>query len=131
MAGSKDTGTGGINIDGDLYTMDVVEKDSPEDKGGGKYGKWSPGEVAVDNSVKDISKPTKETFAKYLSKTTLGKQGTAADLMKVAMLRVAGEGQRELCRGQGAELGWNRAPGVLTPLQVVDIFSIRGELDAP
>jgi geranylgeranyl pyrophosphate synthase len=38
------------------------------------------------------------------------------------MLRVAAEGQRELCRGQGAELMWTRKPGVLTPLQVVNIF---------
>jgi geranylgeranyl pyrophosphate synthase len=38
------------------------------------------------------------------------------------MLHVAAEGQRELCRGQGTELDWNRAPGVLTPVQVVDIF---------
>lgn len=41
---------------------------------------------------------------------------------KVEMLRVAAEGQRELCRGQGAELVWTRRPGVLTPLQVVEIF---------
>ena len=41
---------------------------------------------------------------------------------KVEMLRVAAEGQRELCRGQGAELLWTRKPNVLTPLQVVDIF---------
>lgn len=38
------------------------------------------------------------------------------------MFRVAAEGQRELCRGQGAELLWTRRPAVLTPLQVVDIF---------
>ncbi len=41
---------------------------------------------------------------------------------KAAMLQVAAEGQRELCRGQGAELVWTRQPGVLTPVQVVDIF---------
>ena len=41
---------------------------------------------------------------------------------KTEMLRVAAEGQRELCRGQGAELDWNRSPVVLTPVQVVDIF---------
>jgi geranylgeranyl pyrophosphate synthase len=39
-----------------------------------------------------------------------------------AMVRVAGEGQRELCRGQGAELGWTRNPAPLTPVQVLDIF---------
>lgn len=80
MAGSKDTGTGGINIDGDLYTMDVFEPGSPEDSDGGKYGRWSPGDVSVDKSIKDISKPTKETFAKYLSNTTLGKPGTSVEL---------------------------------------------------
>ena len=41
---------------------------------------------------------------------------------RAEMLRVAAEGQRELCRGQGAELVWARKPGVLTPLQVVEIF---------
>jgi geranylgeranyl pyrophosphate synthase len=41
---------------------------------------------------------------------------------KVAMMQVAAEGQRELCRGQGAELAWMRKPGVLSPVQVVDIF---------
>ena len=41
---------------------------------------------------------------------------------KSAMIRVASEGQRELCRGQGAELAWSRKPSVLTPLQVIDIF---------
>ncbi len=39
-----------------------------------------------------------------------------------AMVRVASEGQRELCRGQGAELAWSHRPSVLTPLQVIDIF---------
>ena len=38
---------------------------------------------------------------------------------------IAAEGQRELCRGQGAELLWTRKPGVLTPLQVVDIFRLK------
>ena len=41
---------------------------------------------------------------------------------RAEMLRVAAQGQRELCRGQGAELIWSRRPGVLTPLQVVEIF---------
>jgi geranylgeranyl diphosphate synthase, type II len=41
---------------------------------------------------------------------------------KCETLRVASEGQRELCRGQGAELDWNRSPGILTPVQVVEIF---------
>ncbi len=41
---------------------------------------------------------------------------------KVAMLRVASEGQRELCRGQGAELCWARHPGPLSSFDVLDIF---------
>jgi hypothetical protein len=70
---SKDTGTGGINIDGDLYSVDVGASDIE----GGNQGKWSPGDVAVDKSVKDISKPTRETFAKYMSRTTLATAGAA------------------------------------------------------
>jgi hypothetical protein len=80
MASIKDTGTGGINLNGDVYTMDVFEEGSTDDSAGGKYGKWNSGDIKVDKSKKDISTPTKETFAKYLSKTTLGKEGTAADL---------------------------------------------------
>jgi len=41
---------------------------------------------------------------------------------KVEMLRVASEGQRQLCRGQGAELCWARKPQPLTTVQVLDIF---------
>jgi geranylgeranyl pyrophosphate synthase len=41
---------------------------------------------------------------------------------KVEMLRIAGEGQRELCRGQGAELVWARRPQPLTSPEVLDIF---------
>ena len=41
---------------------------------------------------------------------------------KAEMLRVAAEGQRELCRGQGAELVRTRRPGVLSTLQVLEIF---------
>ena len=44
---------------------------------------------------------------------------------KCELLRVAAEGQRELCRGQGTELEWNRNPAVLTPLQVIDIFRLK------
>ncbi|HMJ88617.1 MAG TPA: polyprenyl synthetase family protein [Candidatus Acidoferrum sp.] len=42
---------------------------------------------------------------------------------KAAMLLVAARGQRELCRGQGAELCWARKPEPMTSLQVLDIFS--------
>jgi len=46
----------------------------------------------------------------------------AAAEAKSEMIRAAAEGQRELCRGQGAELVWTRCPGALTPLQVIEIF---------
>ena len=75
-----DTGTGGINLNGDLYTIDVVKPNSPEDSSGGKQGVWTPGQVTVDKTIKDISTPTRETFAKYLSNSTLGKAGTSVDL---------------------------------------------------
>jgi hypothetical protein len=68
---SKNTGTGGINIDGKIYTPDVGVPDGQ----GGSQGNYSSGDIAVDKTVKDLSKPTKETFAKYLSNSTLAKIG--------------------------------------------------------
>jgi geranylgeranyl diphosphate synthase, type II len=47
---------------------------------------------------------------------------------KARMLLVASQGQRELCRGQGAELCWARLPASLTQRQVLDIF---GKKTAP
>ncbi len=41
---------------------------------------------------------------------------------KAAMLRVASDGQRQLCRGQGAELFWTRQPAPLKTAEVLDIF---------
>ncbi len=41
---------------------------------------------------------------------------------KAQMLKVAAEGQRELCRGQGAELIWANSPKPLTRKEVLDIF---------
>jgi len=41
---------------------------------------------------------------------------------RAAMSAVAAAGQRELCRGQGAELLWARRPQPLSSLQVLDIF---------
>ncbi len=38
------------------------------------------------------------------------------------MLRVAAEGQRELCRGQGTELAWAQEPQPLKSTQVLEIF---------
>src|SRR5437867_3084794 len=41
---------------------------------------------------------------------------------KAQMILVASQGQRQLCRGQGAELCWARKPQPLTSSQVLDIF---------
>jgi geranylgeranyl pyrophosphate synthase len=41
---------------------------------------------------------------------------------RAAMIQIASAGQRELCRGQGAELCWARQPKPLTSLEVLDIF---------
>jgi hypothetical protein len=64
-----DTGTGGFPVGSDRYTYDVgsdVGDQQPKEK-------WSPGQVSVDNSVKDLSAGTKRTLASYLSDTTMGK----------------------------------------------------------
>jgi geranylgeranyl pyrophosphate synthase len=42
--------------------------------------------------------------------------------IRAASLKVAAEGQRELCRGQGAELLWNNHPVALSTTQVLEIF---------
>src|SRR2546422_389394 len=41
---------------------------------------------------------------------------------RAEMLLIASQGQRQLCRGQGAELCWARTPRPLTQTQVLDIF---------
>ncbi|HAL70399.1 MAG TPA: polyprenyl synthetase, partial [Verrucomicrobiales bacterium] len=45
-----------------------------------------------------------------------------ASHIRSACLKVAAEGQRELCRGQGAELLWNNHPVALSNTQVLEIF---------
>jgi geranylgeranyl diphosphate synthase type II len=47
--------------------------------------------------------------------------GAPADRM-AEMLRAATDGHRQLCLGQGAELGWARRPEPLDPAAVLDIF---------
>lgn len=51
----------------------------------------------------------------------IGECDVAAEI-KAQMLKVAAEGQRELCRGQGAELAWARDPKPLKTTQVIKIF---------
>jgi geranylgeranyl diphosphate synthase, type II len=42
--------------------------------------------------------------------------------LRTAALKVAAVGQRELCKGQGAELLWTRTPTALSTPQVIEIF---------
>jgi hypothetical protein len=80
---SKDTGTGGINIDGKVHSMDVgLSNQENQDLSAINGGNWSSGDISVDKTVKDISAPTRETFAKYLSKTTLGSAGSSTHANK-------------------------------------------------
>ena len=45
-----------------------------------------------------------------------------APAIRSSMIRIAAEGQRELCRGQGAELIWTQKPEALSSAQVLEIF---------
>jgi geranylgeranyl diphosphate synthase, type II len=45
--------------------------------------------------------------------------------LRAAVVRVAAEGQRALCRGQGAELAWAQKPLPLDPAQVLEIFRLK------
>ncbi len=51
----------------------------------------------------------------------LATSGVSAE-QRARMLQVAAEGQRQLCRGQGAELCWAHKPEPLRPNDVLDIF---------
>ncbi len=49
----------------------------------------------------------------------------APDAEKVRLLRVAAEGHRSLCLGQGSELAWMRSPKTLRVSEVLDIFRMK------
>ena len=51
----------------------------------------------------------------------LGASRVSAE-QRAEMLLAASQGQQQLCRGQGAELCWARAPQPLSQTQVLDIF---------
>jgi geranylgeranyl diphosphate synthase type II len=51
----------------------------------------------------------------------LASSGVSAE-QRAAMVQVAAAGQRQLCRGQGAELCWARQPAPLKPNEVLVIF---------
>ena len=41
------------------------------------------------------------------------------------LIRIAAHGQRDLCRGQGAELAWQQNPTPLTSGQILEIFRLK------
>lgn len=45
------------------------------------------------------------------------------DASRVEIIRIAAEGHRSLCLGQGAELSWARKPGPLSADEVINIFA--------
>jgi geranylgeranyl pyrophosphate synthase len=42
--------------------------------------------------------------------------------VRATLVRIAAEGHRQLCAGQGAELAWGRAPKALSSAAVIEIF---------
>lgn len=60
------TGTGGFEVDGKVYTYDVGDPDAAGIDGGSP----NHGDIDVDNDVKDISKRTKKTLGQYLKGIT-------------------------------------------------------------
>ena len=51
----------------------------------------------------------------------IGESSVSAS-QRAAMLKAASVGQRQLCRGQGAELVWQQNPAPLKSVEVLDIF---------
>ena len=90
MADTKlDTGTGGIDIDGKVYTYDVgVESVTPDDVN------YSSGQINVDKAKRDLSRGTRATLGQYLSRTTLGDTPSVPE-------QAAGGGNRYAIRGVG------------------------------
>lgn len=70
-----DTGTGGFKAgnSNEAYSYDIGQINEEGSQGPA----WSPGQINVDNSKKDLSKRTKRTLASYLSDTTLGKTASS------------------------------------------------------
>ncbi len=67
------TGNNGFDINGQTYEFDPGDLSSP----GISPVPSDKGDLTVDHSTKDLSKPTKTTLAQYLSDLTTGKQGSA------------------------------------------------------
>lgn len=71
-------GSIGFPIDGQMYTFDVGLPDSE----GGSHGTYVPGVdvsagyVDANGKPKDVTAPTRTTLAQYMSKVTMGKEGS-------------------------------------------------------
>lgn len=76
MSGIKTGNPGFVNpVDGKVYTINPSSSEDPEVNPVSENP--DPGDMNVDNSVKDISKKTRVTLGKYLSELTKGKVGSA------------------------------------------------------
>lgn len=72
MSGIKTGNKGFVNpADGKVYTID------PNGNADEVSTTYDPGDMTVDQTVKDVNKKTKITLANYLSKATLGKAGAS------------------------------------------------------
>lgn len=69
-----DTGTGGFIVDSDnfAHVYDVGELDSS----GVPLPQWSPGDINVDKTKKDLPKSTKSTLADYLGRSTVASKNS-------------------------------------------------------
>jgi hypothetical protein len=76
MSGIKTGAPGFVNpVDGKVYTVDTGGSENPPVNP--ILDNPDPGDMTVDNTVKDISKDTRITLGKYLSETTKGKVGSS------------------------------------------------------
>lgn len=75
MSGIK-TGNKGFVIDGKVYTVDPVVKDTDGFNIPENVKQYDPGDIKIDNTVKDIGRKTRITLGTYLSDVTKGKVGS-------------------------------------------------------
>lgn len=84
MSGIKTGNPGFVNpVDGKVYTVDPGAADVPALNP--VNDKVDPGDMTVDKTVKDFSKPTKVTLGSYLSAATKGQVGSATTPNKYAI----------------------------------------------
>jgi len=78
MSGIKTGNKGFVNpLDGKVYTVDPVAKGEDGVNVSPNLAGYDPGDMTVDNTVKDLGKKTKLTLGSYLSKSTLGQAGSS------------------------------------------------------